>query len=340
MASMVYAVESWILALLGWAWLSFQDMWAPSLLCSYVFFAFMILSTCNVVSSGIAPESVGPRAAYFGAVLGLTLHATCCVLDTLPMPQVGWQAFASPTSEGACTLSRSTQLFFFSDTQFFLLQAGAMMGYLVVQLVVSGAALLDSEQRSLWPGPSWGCGLGVLLCGRFISAFDGMAKGTTREARYLEIFSLPVAEYTFLLYVLMYLLAVLAGLDGMLFPGLAWRKSARYVTMAAVPVFAAFMAYALLAKGMLTPAVCALLLLMIIVAIAGTVEAALLAPPAAPPPPAWYRPPPQAAVPFFPSAPPGQWGPPARQGVGRQLRELRHVIPTPVEMISEKNKGV
>jgi hypothetical protein len=34
---MVYAVESWILALLGWAWLSFQEMWAWSLLSAYVF---------------------------------------------------------------------------------------------------------------------------------------------------------------------------------------------------------------------------------------------------------------------------------------------------------------
>lgn len=340
---MVYAVESWVLALLGWAWLSFQDMWAWSLLCSFVFFAFMILSTCNVIACGLAPESVGPRAAYFGTVLGLALYTTCCVLDTLPvMPQVGWRAFASPAKELGCSLPRSTQLFFFSDTQLFLLQASAVLGYLVVQLIVSGAALLDTDQRSLWPGPSWGCGLGVLLCCRFISAFDGMAKGLTKDAGYLEIFSLPVVEYTFLLYAFMYLLATLAALDGMLFPGLVWRKSARFVTMAAVPIFAAFLGYALMAKGMLTPGILCLLVLMVVVAVAGTVEAALLSvpqqvAPAAQPQPAWYR----------PSAPPAQmlfpppWGvPQQRAGTGRQLRELRHVIPTPVEMIGEKNKGV
>lgn len=333
MASMVYAVESWILALLGWAWLSLQEMWAWSLLCSHVFFSFMILSTCNLIACGVAPESVGPRAAYFGIVLGLALYATCCVLDTLPMPQLGKQ-FSSPTDEGACTLPKTTQLFFFSETQLFLVQGAAMLGFLVIQLIVSGASLLDSEHRSLWPGPAWACGLGVLLCGRFISAFDGMAKGTTRDARYLEIFSLPVIEYTFLLYVFMYLLAVLGALDGMLFPGITWRKSARFVTMAAVPIFSGFMAYALLAKGMLTPGVVCLLLVMIIVAIVGTVEAALFAPQVVSPPPtpAWYRP--------YPSGPPVFSGTAARLGSGRQLRELRHVIPTPVEMIAEKNKGV
>jgi len=328
MASMVYATESWILALLGWAWLSFQDMLAPSLLGAFVFYALMLLATLNVAASGFAPEGVGPRAAFFGTVLALTLHTTCCVLDTLPMPQVGWQAFASPFGAGTCSLARSTQLFYFSDTGLFLVQAGALLGYLVVQLVLAGAALLDSDHASLWPGPSFGCGLGVLLCSRFISVFDGMAKGKKAGGSgYLEIFSLPVLEYTFLLYVLMYLMAVLAAVDGMLFPGLAWRKSVRFVSMALVPLSAVFIAYALLSKGMLTPGVAVLLVLMILSTVVGTVEAAMQY---VPPPPAWFRGPTNA-------------GPPAFQGQlrqPRQLRELRHVIPSPVEMLGEKNKGV
>lgn len=327
MASMVYAAESWILALLGWAWLSVQDMLAPSLLGAFVFYSLMLLSTLNVAASGFAPEGVGPRAAYFGTVLALTLHTVCCVLDTLPMPRVGWQAFASPFGAETCSLARSTQLFYFSDTGLFLVQAGALLGYLVVQLVLAGAALLDSDHGSLWPGPSVGCGLGVLLCSRFISVFDGMAKGTAGGSGYLEIFTLPVVEYTFLLYTLMYLMAVLAALDGMLFPGLAWRKSVRFVAMAFVPLGAAFIAYALLSKGMLTPCLAVLLGLMILSAVVGTVEAALQY---VPPPPAWFRGPPVAGPPAFP----GQLRQP------RQLRELRHVIPSPVEMLGEKNKGV
>lgn len=338
MASVVYAVESWILALLGWAWLSFQNMWAWSLLCSFVFFAFMLLSTCNVIACGLAPDSVGPRAAYFGTVLALALFAVCCVLDTLPLPLVGGKVFESPIKELSCSLPRSTQLFFFSDTQFFLVQASAMLGYLVVQLIVSGAALLDTDQRSLWPGPSWGCGLGILLCCRFISVFDGMAKGITKEAVYLEIFSLPIVEFAFLLYVFMYLLAILAALDGMLFPGLVWRRSLRYVTFTAVSIFAGFLSYVLWSKGMLSLGIVILLVLMIVTAFSGMLEAALIRSQAAPlmQSQAYLR----RTVPQ-PQIFPPQWGVPQQQrsGPGR-LRELRHVIPTPVEMLGEKNKGV
>jgi hypothetical protein len=340
MASMVYAVESWILGLMGWAWLSFQEMWAWSLLSAYVFYGLMLLSTLNVVMSGVVPDSVGPRSAYFGAVLALAMHATACILDTLPMPQIGAKSFVSPFTESAtCTLAKSNQLFLFNDSALYLAQAGATLAYLVIQLVVSGAALLESDWRSLWIGPTWGCGLGVLLCGRFISAFDGMAKGLQAN-KYLEIFSLPIAEFAVLLYGFMYLLGILGALEGMLFPGLVWRRSVRYVTLTVVTLFAIFAGYALGSKGMLTPSVVALLVLIVVVTVVGVVEAALAVPvpgtlsiepvplpsraggpvlfrPYQPPVPAWGRPPP-----------------------GRQLRELRHVIPSPVEMLGVKSKGV
>lgn len=363
---MVYAVESWILALISWAWLIFQEMWAWSLLSAHVFYGLMCLSTLNVVVSGIAPDSVGPRSAYFGAVLILALHTACCILDTLPMPQVGPKPFVSPfTNASTCTLAKSNQLFFFSDTPLYLAQAGATLAYLIIQLVVSGAALLDTDRRSLWPGPSFGCCLGVLLCGRFISAFDGMARGLSPQAKYLEIYTLPVAEFAFLLYGFMYLLGILGSLEGMLFPGLIWRKSVRYVAITVVVLFAPFLGYSLGVKGMLTPTVVALLSLAILVTVVGVVEAALavpvpgtlsLDPPAQPalarPPqqPVWLRPqgvpnyqPPfgQSSAPAYqppygqPSAP--AWG---RPPLGRQLRELRHVIPSPVEMLGEKNKAV
>ncbi len=350
---MVYAVESWILALISWAWLTFQEMWAWSLLSAHVFYGLMCLSTLNVVVSGVAPDSAGPRSAYFGAVLALTLHTACCVLDTLPMPQVGPKVFVSPfTDSRTCTLAKSNQLFFFSDTTLYLAQAGATLAYLIIQLVVSGAALLDSDRRSLWPGPSWGCGMGILLCGRFISVFDGMATGLSPQAKYLEIYTLPVAEFAFLLYGFMYLLGIMGALEGMLFPGLIWRKSARYVTLTVVLLFAPFLGYSLGIKGMLTPAVITLLGLAILVTIVAVVEAALAVPvagtlsldppaqPARPPPqpPVWLRPQgaPVYQPPFAqPSAP--TWNRPPQ---GRQLRELRHVIPSPVEMLGEKSKAV
>jgi hypothetical protein len=345
MATMVYAVESWMLALISWAWLSFQEMWAWSLLSAHVFYGVMLLSTMNVVASGMAPENTGPRAAYFGAMLAFTLHSACCILDTLPMPAMG-NAFQSPVNATTCTLARSNQLYFFSDTPFYLVQAGATLGYLVLQLVVSGAGLLDSELRTLWPGPTWGSGLAMLLCGRLISTFDGMARGVSGQSKYLEIFSLPVVEFAFLFYLLMYLLGILGLLEGLMFPGLGWRKSVRFVEFPTLGVFFVFVLYVTLTKGLLTPALLVLLLLLLLVAVTSLIEA-VLAQPLQIPTSALIQPPQNQPLPAVwngrPTAPVFQWPPGpapayAQPRQGPPMRTLRHVIPSPVEMLSEKNK--
>ena len=54
--TMVYAVEAWVLALIGWGWLVMQEMWAWSLLSAQVFYGLIWLSTCNVVAVGVAPN--------------------------------------------------------------------------------------------------------------------------------------------------------------------------------------------------------------------------------------------------------------------------------------------
>jgi hypothetical protein len=349
-STMVYAVESWILALMGWAWLTFQEMWAWSLLSAHVFYGLIWLSTCNVIASGVAPESPAPRSAYFAAVLGLTLYSTCGIFDTLPMPTLGPMPFEPPTGRPDCTFAKATQVFFFSNLQIYLVQAGVTLAYLVIQLVVSGAALLDTELRTLWPGPAWGGGLAVMLCGRYISLFDGMAKGLTAQSKYLEIFSLPIAEFVFLFYGFMYLLGILTATDGLLFPGVAWRKSVRYVTFVVTFLFIAFAGYALGVKGLLTMAQLALLVLLLIPAIVGLVEAVRAGPD--PPasrssavpapsqtPAAWAARPATQVFQWQPSAPAyqPQWAQ-TRQVV--PTRQLRHVIPSPVEMIGEKNKAI
>ena len=362
---MVYAVESWILALLGWAWLSFQEMWAWSLLSAYVFYGLMLLGTLNVIVSGIAPESPAPRSGYFGAVLALSLHVTSCVLDTIPMPRVGSTEFASPVNATTCSLPKSNQLFFFGDSQLYLVQAGATMAYLVVQLVVSGAALLDSDLRTLWPGPSWACGLGVLLCNRFSVVFDGIAKGLVHSGRYLEIFSLPLVEYTFLLNGFTCLFGIMGGIDGLVFPGVNWRRSVRYVTLTIVLLFCPFLGYTLWVRGMLTPSVVGLLGIMVVSGLAGTLEAATTVGPRIPEPYGYFpgnmrgRPPAfqagqrqdgaawRGAQGVYPQGPvwrggQGVYSQGAASGYARpgRLREFRHIIPSPFEMLGEKNKGV
>jgi hypothetical protein len=352
--TMVYAVEGWILALIGWGWLAAQEMWAWSLLSALVFYGLIWLSTCNVIALGVWPASAGLRSAYFSAVLVLFLFALCAVLDTLNSPQMGALApFQSPFN-ASCTLARTQQLFFFSETPFYLAQAGATLGYLVIQLVLAGAAMLDTDKRSIWPGTAWPLGLAYLLSARFVSTFDGTSKGVLAgQSKFVQLFSLPVVEFTVLFAGFMYFMGALLGIEGLLFPGVNWRKSARYVSFAACVVFFGFSFYALAVKGLLTPWLVLALCLIVGVSVLGLIEAvrAPLSTPPPPPPPSVpvfqpYAQPAQPSVPYgfqagvpLPFQPPGPPYPYPPGAMGKQARG-RLVIPSPVEMLGEKNKGV
>jgi hypothetical protein len=328
---MVFAVEAWILALAGWGWLSVQEMWAWSLLSAFVFYSLIWLSTCNIIVCGTSPTSVGPRSAYFSAVLILFLFCLCAVFDTLASPQV-FAKFESPYNETTCSLARTQQLFFFSETPLYLLQAGATVAYLIVQLIIAGAAMLDAGEQTLWPGPAWGMGLTVLLCARFVAVFDGSAKGLSSQSKYVELFSLPVVEFTVLFLGFMYTTAILLGVEGFVYPGLVWRKSVRYVSFGTTVLFCMFSLYTLGSKGLLTPSQLGLFVLIIGTSIFSLVEA-VRASERSPPDP--------VPVPVFQPYAPGYARPSAPYSFPTTERlRTKLVIPSPVEMMVEKNKGV
>jgi len=342
--TVIYAVEAWILAIMGWGWLVFQDMWGPSLLCTHAFYAMLGLSTGNLVLVSLRPDSRIPRAAYFAAVLVLFLHAGGCVADALYAPSIGWTKFRSPTENPACTLARTQQLFWFSSSPLFPVQAGALLGYLAVQLVVGGAGLLDSGVGTLWPGAAWGLGLGMLLACRLFVLFDGTAQGLAGR-RHVRLFSLPIVEIATVLAGLMYAQGLFLGMEGFVFKGVSWRRSARYVGFVFSAFFVGFGLWAPLAHGLLTPGMLVLLAIIAAVSVGGLAAAAM-----APADPVEEAPPrtsarwrPDALV--QPTAPPASvvFGRPPRPSAPTMYARPSGYIPSPVEMAglaARKNKAV
>lgn len=341
--TVIYAVEAWVLSLLGWGWLAAQELLGWSLLSAQVFYGFMVLSTCNLVAVGIWPGSVGPRSGYFSAVVAFSLYTLGCTLDTLLPPSLSFAGFDAPfaTDTGAvqCTFQRTQQLFYFSSSSGYVLQAAATLGYVIVQLLVAGAGMVDSSRASLWPGPAWGLALCMLITCRMIVMFDGTPKGLLYPGRYVHLFSRPLVEHVSVLSFFLYFLGALLGVEGILFSGLAWRKGARYVSFVGVVLFFVYVLILLGYKGMLGPSSFVLLLLVLAVSVVGLVDAVMIVAPVAPvvPPQA---PPPVAppVVPYPIQYTPSVYVNPLQTSVppGRS----RFFIPSAVEMAREKNKGV
>jgi hypothetical protein len=343
----LYASEAWVLSIIGWTWLTIQEVWGFALLSSYVYYGMLFISTCNVIMVGCFPRMRALKAAYFSAVLVLLVTSAGCIFDTLELPALGSGRFEAPSSSSnvtlACTFARANRAFFFnSSSPLYLAQAGVILGYLVVQLFVAAAGMMarteGEETDSVWPGPVWGLSLAALVAFRYFIMFDGSIKGAAasdavqngimRRFRYLHLFSEPMWEFTSAFLVFFELALVLLTLEGFPMPSLGQRKFVRFFVMGFISVFVIGASVALSFRGMLTIPALLTLLVTLPPAVAGTVEAAAA------------RSQPPAADLAAPSAPP------QHLVTGRSIynkpgaRSQRHYIPVPVEMIGEKSKAV
>ena len=79
---MVLIIEAWFLSIFGWTWLTVQDLWLPSMLCTHAYYGFLILTTLNVVVSSLLADHREPRVAYFNTVLGMSLFYACCISES------------------------------------------------------------------------------------------------------------------------------------------------------------------------------------------------------------------------------------------------------------------
>lgn len=338
---LVHSGEAWILSILGWVWLTIQEVWGFNLLSAVVFYGMLLISTCNLAFQAFLPGSRAPRAAYFGTVLAFSVSTFASILDTIPTnPVFGFESFRAPGNNTACSYSKIQQAFLFNSSPVYLVPAGSILGYLVIHLMVAGANMLDTDNRSVWPGPAWGLALSAFLAFRFFTVFQGNFKGTLESQAffYVQLFSEPVMELSALFLLAFEAALFLSGVEGVYLPQLGQRKFVRFFSMGFVALFSVGSCVALASRGMLTVPSLIALIVPILPAVIGTIEAA--------------RQQPAESGPDMPSAPPAEQVLASSSSMsGRSVynrpmsqaaKASRYYIPVPVEMIAnaEKNKGI
>lgn len=219
--SLSLAAEAWTLSIFGWVWLTVQNLWLPSLLCSHVYYGFLLLSSCHLIAVALFPDSRAPRVAYFNTVLGLCIFYGCCIVDCMDTYTFGGEAFRPPkTNPGDCCancdIARANQVLFFADTPLYLAQAGTLTGYLVVQLLLAGAQQLDAAHRTVWSGGAWTWTLAMMLTSRFIIIFDGSTLTLIPETVfYLRLYTQPLLSLSIVCWALLLAFIALALCEGL-----------------------------------------------------------------------------------------------------------------------------
>ena len=334
---LLYATEAWVLSIMGWVWLTTQELWGFSLLSAVVFYGLLLLSTVNLILVACYRTSLAPKSGYFCAVLVFALSTASIIFDTLPGPSLGSNVFQPPgNSTAGCGLSKMNQIYYFSNATLYLLQAGVILGYLLIQLLVA-AAQMSSVQleatNSLWPGPAWGTALAALISFRFFVVFSGgsraVSPASSKDFFYVQLFSEPLWDLGSVFLFFFECALVLTALEGFPLGSLPQRKFLRFFVIGFTLIFVVTASSILSMRGMLTVPTLLSLLLVIPPAVVGTVEAAMAKP----------APHDSASSSVDPSAPPEHLL--ARSVYNRGAGRLsKNYIPVPVEMLVEKSKAV
>jgi hypothetical protein len=109
------------------------------------------------------------------------------------------------------------------DSRLYLVQAGVVMGYTIIQLLLAGGSMLDplydsavsSFTRSVWCGFGWTTPLGGMMAMRFYVMFDGSVMTLIPESVfYLLLFSQPLLTLSLVYWFFMVVFVILMICDG------------------------------------------------------------------------------------------------------------------------------
>lgn len=279
---MILTLEAWVVALMGWVWLTLQDIWMPSVLCTQVYYGFLVMTTCNLVVSAVAPDVRQPSVSYFNVVLGVFIFCCSCICDCFSTATLGGVVYHPVKPAGTdccsnCDIAKANRIFFFGESPLFVGQAAILVGYLLVQLFVAGGQLIFSGGiRSVWSGCAWVYPLALLLTARFLVVFDGstfvLVPGL---AVYVHLFSQPLLS----LYVV-YLLGmigflVMAVCESVATMGLIGFRIVRAVLLGITVGFVVMSCTVFGMRGMLTVPLFLCLCLLLLGALGGLLEALL-----------------------------------------------------------------
>ena len=281
-------VETWVLSIFGWVWLTVQNIWMPSLLSSYVYYGFLLISTWHLMVCALFVDARQPRVAYFNFVLGFCLFTASCIADTFTTYTFGGEKY-KPVHDltgccANCDIAKANQILFFGDTKLYLAPAGMLVGYLLVHFILAGAQVLlepslqnhSASSRTVWTGSGWGITLAALVSARCVIMFDGSTVTLIPESVfYLLLFSQPLMTLSVIYWLFAEVFLVLMILDGIPQLTLTGLRIVRSVILGVTLGFTVVTAVVFGMRGMLTLPMFVTLCVVLLSSVLGMLEAFL-----------------------------------------------------------------
>lgn len=261
--SLMYAVEAWVLAILGWGWITLRVLIPrrPLVeeLCVY---STLLVSSLTLLLCSVLRDRAEVLRAYLGFTLVLWSFLAYALFDCLPLYDTGSRYVPDvANSTVLCCPNQDVQAMnralYFGGLGLFLVPGAVTLAFQTVQVLVAGAAYV-SLRESVWPGNGWGYSLAALLSTAYFARFAGILEPPCPDGAFNTLFGLGL-NYGIVFGFFAFGLMLLILLDGVAFPqGLA--VGARFFGLIVVSMFCMSIVFASDGRGMLTIQVLLLLL--------------------------------------------------------------------------------
>ena len=153
----IYAIEAWILAILGWAWITLRDLipQRPLMedLCVY---STLTMSTLNLGLASVMRDKSEAFRAYLGFTLVMWTYLFYALGDGINIWSTGSRYV--PDSQTVCCPNKDVQAmnrqFYFGGLTLYLVPGAVTLALQTLQVFVAGGAYV-SLKESVWPGNGW-----------------------------------------------------------------------------------------------------------------------------------------------------------------------------------------
>jgi hypothetical protein len=168
MSVLLYAIESWVIAIVGLSWLSIRTLFDHrSFLEEYLLYSQAAVTSIHLVISGLSTEHNGSSRAYFTFNIVQWMVGVVCLMDSLleistnslnlnanDVPLFGGNITSSICCPNVNISSWNKQIYF-GGFQMFLIPMSITMAFQTVQLIVAAGGLLNT-QKTVWTGNTFG----------------------------------------------------------------------------------------------------------------------------------------------------------------------------------------
>ena len=155
---MIYAIEAWVLAVVGWAWITLRDLIPNRPLAEeLVVYSTLTVSTISLGLCSVTRDRAEVFKAYLGFTLVVWTYLAYALFDGIGVWSTGARYVPDSTVTVCCPnrdVPDMNRALYFGRLGLFLVPGAITFALQTVQVFVAGGAYV-AVRESVWPGNGW-----------------------------------------------------------------------------------------------------------------------------------------------------------------------------------------